>query len=149
MPFAVDEVRCPACGEESIVYDEMNTHRLHCTNIHCPRMMAVQEILAEPQRTDHLVVINTDGYSVKHPLIERLDDKLPHCKLASYVAEFGHDWLFDARQNFGYLQAGVTYRMWDEGGITDIPDGRESDWDVCWPTDDTGRAIPFEEEHRG
>jgi len=149
MPFAVHGAYCPACGQETLVYDEMNTHQLSCTNIECPRMMAVQEILAEPQKTDHLVVIERNGFSVKHPLIERLDDKLLHCGLADYVAEFGYQWLYDPVKKTGPLEPGVTYRMWDEGGRSWTDQGWEYDYGVIWPSDDDGNAIPFEEENRG
>lgn len=140
---------CPACGHHLAELGSMPRlyHPLHCANKDCPRPNAALEILSEPQRTDHLVSLGRDGgFSVKHPLIERLDDKLLHCHLADYVAEFGEQWLIDPVRETGWLEPGVTYRMWDEGGVSHTPEGDDYDYGVLWPSDDDGNAIPFSEE---
>lgn len=69
---------CPmGCGETlQIVVGGL----IECSMIFCPRPDAVARILDDPE-TEHIVELHDDGYSIKHPLRERLDDALLDCGL--------------------------------------------------------------------
>jgi hypothetical protein len=70
---------CPACGEGSLVPGGTGTNRdLHCTSKHCPRPSAAHEILADSE-IHHLVDIGHTAFSLRHPLWERLDNRLLDC----------------------------------------------------------------------
>jgi hypothetical protein len=98
---------CPmGCGETLIRDRLLNVvpgapiGAIRCNAPDCPRPTAVAEILADPE-TEHVVVLDHGGFSVKHPLRERLDDELLGCWLGKHVAEFGPQYLaggvFDAK----------------------------------------------------
>jgi hypothetical protein len=73
---------CPACGSRSLwVMDG----RITCSRLECPRFTAVDELLAD-RETAHIVQFDADTFTVRHPLIERLDDALMRCKLHQYIA---------------------------------------------------------------
>jgi hypothetical protein len=70
---------CPmGCGETLILGEG---RAVVCCARGCPRPFAVAEILADPE-THHLVTIEEDGWSAKHPLRERLDDALLSCGIS-------------------------------------------------------------------
>jgi hypothetical protein len=50
----------------------------------CPRPSAVSELLSDPE-TEHVVVVDSDGWSAKHPLRERIGDVLLTCGLSDAV----------------------------------------------------------------
>jgi hypothetical protein len=135
------EGRCPACGGRL----HLEGNRLACMASVCPRPTAAHEILNEPQRQDHIVSLSEDGYSVQHPLVERLDNELLNCPLSNQVAEFGRDWV---NPENGGLLLDTPYRMWTEGGSyrVDYGTGTEHDSSVQWEVDEDGRAIPYDPE---
>jgi hypothetical protein len=124
---------CPACGTG---YLRVTANRILCAYGDCPRPAAAAELLSEQQGTDHIVVLHPGSYSVKHPLIERLDDALLHCWLGRQVDEFGEQWLADSRYETGVLESGVPYRMRAEG--------EGEDAHVEWDVNEDGYAVPFE-----
>jgi Family of unknown function (DUF6085) len=57
-----------------------------CAELTCPRPDAVADILddGEPQ---HIVqIVDETGFTVRHPLRERLDDDLMRCDLHAWIA---------------------------------------------------------------
>lgn len=68
---------CPmGCGET--LHAVFGT--VACSHALCPQPSAVDLILADPE-TEHVVQLQDDGYSIKHPLRERLNDQLLDCDL--------------------------------------------------------------------
>lgn len=69
---------CPmGCGETLVVGEDGCPV---CTHIDCSRPGALTELL-ENDETEHVVTIREDGFTVEHPLRERLDGALHECKL--------------------------------------------------------------------
>lgn len=82
----------------------------------CPRPSAVNELLAIAT-PDHEVELKANGFAMKHPLIERVDDALFNCPLFTHldaimkgesedytpglgrywVRQVGEDWVFRDR----------------------------------------------------
>lgn len=56
-----------------------------CTAARCPRRSAVHELLQD-QETEHVVQFDDVGFTIRHPLHERLDDALLQCDLHLYCA---------------------------------------------------------------
>ena len=74
---------CPmGCGRTLFVADRGN---LTCSYGRCPRRDAVVELLADSE-TEHVVQFDADGFTVRHPLRERLDDALMECRLHAHIA---------------------------------------------------------------
>lgn len=74
---------CPACGGHSLFLAQGGY--VTCSRDDCPRPDAAADILGE-QETEHIVVFDDDGFTVKHPLRERLDDALLTCDLHRHCA---------------------------------------------------------------
>lgn len=75
--------RCPmGCGETLFLGDG---GYITCSFIRCPRPDAVADLLAD-RETEHIVLFGEDGFTVRHPLRERLDDALMECRLHEYIA---------------------------------------------------------------
>lgn len=72
---------CPACGREGLVTGEGGG--ITCFAAGCPRPTAVTELLAD-RETAHIVMFDQRGYTIRHPLWERLDDALMTCSLHAY-----------------------------------------------------------------
>ncbi|MFF3848027.1 DUF6085 family protein [Streptomyces sp. NPDC002328] len=51
-----------------------------CASDSCPRSDAVTTLLSD-QETEHVVQFDEDGFTIRHPLRERLDDDLMQCQL--------------------------------------------------------------------
>jgi hypothetical protein len=56
-----------------------------CVGAKCPRPSAAQEILAGGE-TEHIVTFDEFGFTIRHPLQERLDDALMGCGLHRRLA---------------------------------------------------------------
>jgi hypothetical protein len=56
-----------------------------CSLIGCPRPTAVDELLHD-RETEHMVAFSETGFTVRHPLRERLDDALMSCFLHEEIA---------------------------------------------------------------
>lgn len=75
---------CPmGCGATLVLLAD--TSMLVCANVTCPRPGAAAVILADPQ-TEHVVEFTAQGFTIRHPLRERLDDALFDCNLTDEVA---------------------------------------------------------------
>lgn len=57
-----------------------------CRSLECPRPEAVSTLL-EDNETEHLVTFDETGFTVRHPLRERLDDQLLTCGLPQFCSE--------------------------------------------------------------
>lgn len=56
-----------------------------CAFVTCPRPDAVADLLADWE-TEHVVEFGDTGFTVRHPLRERLDDELMRCPLHEHIA---------------------------------------------------------------
>ncbi|MFJ6730019.1 DUF6085 family protein [Streptomyces sp. NPDC091281] len=75
---------CPmGCGETLQRQAAVGT--LICTAAACPRPDAVAHILRE-REIEHIVQFDADGFTIRHPLRERLDDALMQCELHRHCA---------------------------------------------------------------
>lgn len=75
---------CPhGCGQVLYVDDaqiDTEGNRVVCMGENCPDPQAVHRILADAQ-TDHRVHFSGTGFTIRHPLRERIDDALMDCEL--------------------------------------------------------------------
>lgn len=55
-----------------------------CGSPSCPRPDAVATLL-EDRETEHIVQFDTETFTIRHPLRERLDDALMECQLHTYI----------------------------------------------------------------
>jgi hypothetical protein len=75
---------CPmGCGESLLVDPD---GRVVCCAADCPRSDAVAVLLAEVE-AEHLVLVEQDGYTVQHPLRERLEGALFRCSVFAEASE--------------------------------------------------------------
>ena len=58
--------------------------KIVCQHGRCPRPTAVSDLLADREH-EHVVQFSDSGYTVKHPLRERLDDHLLRCLLQEFL----------------------------------------------------------------
>lgn len=96
---------CPECGQEKlgVLFNEVR-----CMSPLCPRPTAAAEILSDPE-VAHILDHGPDGFTIRHPMKERLDDRLMECQLHNRMQIFGK-----ADLASGVLPAG-RYRCWLEG----------------------------------
>lgn len=74
---------CPmGCGKTLFVGDG---GYITCSFVECPRREAAAQLL-EDRETEHLVTFGQVGFTVRHPLRERLDDALMSCQLHEHIA---------------------------------------------------------------
>lgn len=75
---------CPSCG--NALMSLLSTGHLRCEATGCPEPDALERILADPRLHEHVVRVSSHGtWTIKHPLAERLDDRLFDCDLARYM----------------------------------------------------------------
>lgn len=70
---------CPGCGHTSLHLEADGT--IACTRLGCPVPDALARIIADTDTHVHIVNLDTGTFSVRHPLVERLDDRLLGCSL--------------------------------------------------------------------
>lgn len=79
--------KCPmGCGET--LHFSNVSGVVECIAPACPRPLAVTDLLANPL-TDHKVEIDEHGFAIKHPLHERIEDKLFECELQKWLSDLG------------------------------------------------------------
>lgn len=110
---------CPmGCGETLV----LEAARIKCIDFACPNPEAVHRIL-DNRETEHVVRLDYDDFSVKHPLRERIEDELFECPIFKRIAETGNS-LDDLLLPTG------TYRVYidsaDQLQFERIPDREES-----------------------
>ncbi len=69
---------CPACGLNSLFL--ASGGYVTCSRIDCPNPSVVSDIL-DDRETEHIVTLYTNGFTIRHPLRERLGDAMLDCKL--------------------------------------------------------------------
>jgi hypothetical protein len=81
---------CPACGHGSLVIRSamLVPATVMCCWPDCPRPTAAHEILAD-RESEHVVDLGVEGFTLRHPLRERLDDALMDCDVHARLAAGG------------------------------------------------------------
>jgi hypothetical protein len=74
---------CPMCGRASLVVPEEGGDVV-CMHTGCPAPDAVSKLL-DDRETEHLVQVTFRGWTVRHPLKERIGDALMTCRLGAYL----------------------------------------------------------------
>lgn len=75
---------CPmGCGRTLFLADG---GYVTCSYVHCPTRTAVSDLL-DDRETEHLVTFDEQGFTVRHPLRERLGEALMSCDLHRHCAE--------------------------------------------------------------
>ena len=80
---------CPVgCGRTLRAEENRAVNRVICWAPACPDPTAAQKILQDPE-TEHIVrfSFHSDGFSIRHPLRERLNDELLYCKLTDFCSK--------------------------------------------------------------
>jgi uncharacterized protein DUF6085 len=83
--YSVVEGHCPACGMTSLGLTR-RTSQVMCFDLRCPNPDAAHQLLAQ-NRTEHLVEITADGYTIKHPTLERIADALFDCPANAWMSQ--------------------------------------------------------------
>lgn len=74
---------CPmGCGRTLFLADG---GYVTCSYLHCPRPDAVADLL-DDKETAHIAEFSESGFTLRHPLRERLDDALMKCELHEHIA---------------------------------------------------------------
>lgn len=105
MPLIDIQGFCPACGEKKL-HIHSDVGMVHCLNPECPDQSAAGKILADPE-IHHLVTFKDNHYNLKHPLRERIGDKLLDCTVSR--------WLFSMQMKHG-PQPDATHRIIEVDG---------------------------------
>jgi hypothetical protein len=81
---------CPmGCDAKLVMLTE--TGLLECPGKNCPDKYAVSKLLTrESATTKHIVTLHTDHWSAKHPLSERIDNKLLNCQIGLAAGAMRH-----------------------------------------------------------
>lgn len=74
---------CPACGGASLFLGSGGY--VTCSRVDCRRPDAAADILGDPE-TQHIATFTADGFTIRHPLRERLDGALENCDLHVVLA---------------------------------------------------------------
>lgn len=77
---------CPSCGQRRLFVNSGSGGILQCLNKACKYPNAANEIINDPVR-DHLMVLDDKSWTVIHPLIERLGNRMLDCKIGDRIAE--------------------------------------------------------------
>lgn len=77
---------CPACGGRSLFLGDGGY--ITCANIECPVPSAASDVLADGE-TRHVVRLDASVFTVRHPLHERIGDRMLGCSLHTYLAGLG------------------------------------------------------------
>ena len=73
---------CPSCGRSKVVLIDGN---LQCDNPGCKEPDAVSRLLND-QEIHHTIVLEETGFILRHPLLERVDERLMNCKVHATIA---------------------------------------------------------------
>lgn len=75
---------CPrGCGETLYLHQG----NVCCSDFHCPEEGAVTKILSDAE-VEHIVGFGTSGFTIRHPLRERVNDEILECELGEYLSTF-------------------------------------------------------------
>jgi Family of unknown function (DUF6085) len=76
---------CPACGQDKLFVPK-NGGAVLCHHMECPEPTAAHDILAD-RETQHVVTFTEKGWTLRHPLIERIEDRLMACSVHEMISE--------------------------------------------------------------
>lgn len=72
---------CPmGCGPTLRAEETRAVNKIVCWHENCPEPLAAQRILND-EETEHVIRFSGSGFTIRHPLRERLDDGLMNCEL--------------------------------------------------------------------
>lgn len=78
---------CPSCGRNGLIVGEDGS--ICCSRPdNCRNPAAAGELLAD-RETEHLVTLTGKDFTIRHPLIERLDGALEDCALHEQLVRMG------------------------------------------------------------
>lgn len=109
------EGHCPECGGSVLALVD---GKIECTNTDCRNPAAAHTILADDE-VDHVVHFTPSGFAIRHPLRERIENRLLTCDLHTHLAEFAPNYL-----GFEITIPG-SYRVGDNGASGE-------DWGYTW-----------------
>lgn len=77
---------CPACGRQTL--DRAPGGAIVCGGVpECPHPdMVTTLLIQDAAETDHIVLLEPDSWTIRHPLRERIGSMLEDCPLAPHVA---------------------------------------------------------------
>lgn len=78
---------CPSCGRDRLFVPESGGAIL-CAHHGCPEPTAAHDILSD-REMQHIAVIREKDFTLRHPLIERLDDRLMECRVNQMLVDLG------------------------------------------------------------
>lgn len=79
---------CPmGCGRTLHAEESRAENRVICQGADCPEPLAAQRILDDGE-TEHVVQFTGGGFTILHPVRERLDNKLLTCELHLVCMDF-------------------------------------------------------------
>lgn len=78
---------CPACGQSKLFVPDTGGAVL-CHHHGCPEPTAAHGILGDHE-TQHVAVVREKDFTLRHPLIERLDDRLLECRVHQMLVDLG------------------------------------------------------------
>jgi hypothetical protein len=76
---------CPSCGQDKLTV-AASGGAIVCHHFGCAEPTAVHDILRD-REVQHIVTFTEDGWTLRHPLIERIDDRLVNCDVHEMLAE--------------------------------------------------------------
>jgi Family of unknown function (DUF6085) len=77
---------CPACGEAKLQVSSQQGGVVYCNEPNCPKPDAAHKILQDQER-EHVLRLDDDGWTLKHPLRERLNSDLFDCPTTTALAD--------------------------------------------------------------
>jgi hypothetical protein len=76
---------CPACGHKSLRLSVVGgAGYITCSRLECPEPNLVTDLL-DNRETEHIVTITEEGWTIRHPIRELIDDRFMHCDLHEYM----------------------------------------------------------------
>lgn len=78
---------CPSCGQDSLFVPK-GGGAIMCQLSGCFERTAAHDILGD-QETQHIAVIREKDFTLRHPLFERIDNRLMECKVHQMLADLG------------------------------------------------------------
>lgn len=80
---------CPACGEQHLGIQvwprDLDASRIHCWNLYCPDPTAAWKILNDTEQEHVVHFLGRRGWTIRHPLKERLADGLEACSATGWM----------------------------------------------------------------
>lgn len=85
---------CPACGQAKLLLHKVSGE-VRCSNEECSRRDAVFQLLQDHE-IEHVVRVDGDGFTIRHPLRERIDGDLFGCGMLKELHFEGFVYRLDA-----------------------------------------------------